>query len=232
MPTDDRLKRLERDNVAHSLDNGSHPTAREVSDAAAHTALPIMRESREMHKVLQILGLLLAGPKTGYELHRIVSAHGRLYADLKKGNLYYLLDRLATDGYLDVQTESGARGPRGERLIYSLTDRGRARFDELLRQVLRTYEPATSNIGSAVVFLPHLTASEVIALLAERRQGIVKHRAEVESRNSPDVKDTLIGLSFDHLLALMDADLAWTDRVLDRMRREAAGAPWQAAAEA
>lgn len=180
-----------------------------------------MRESREMHKVLQILGLLLAGPRTGYELHRIVSAHGRLYADLKKGNLYYLLDRLATDGCLDVETETGARGPRGERLIYSLTDEGRSRFHELLRQVLRTYEPATSNIGSAVVFLPHLVASDVVALLNERRRSIVEHRAEVEVRNSPDVRDTLIGLSFEHLLALMDADLAWTDKVLDRLSRTA-----------
>jgi DNA-binding PadR family transcriptional regulator len=174
-----------------------------------------------MHKVLQILGLLLAGPRTGYELHRIVSAHGRLYADLKKGNLYYLLDRLATDGYLDVKAETGARGPRGERLIYALTDRGRARFHELLRQVLRTYEPATSNIGSAVVFLPHLAASDVVALLNERRRSIVERRAEVEGRNSPDVRDTLIGLSFEHLLALMDADLAWTEKVLDRLSRTA-----------
>jgi DNA-binding PadR family transcriptional regulator len=200
--------------------------------AASAVVAPAMRESREMHKVLQILGLLLAGPRTGYELHRIVSAHGRLYADLKKGNLYYLLDRLASDGYLDVEAETGARGPRGERLIYSLTDRGRARFHELLRQVLRTYEPATSNIGSAVVFLPHLAASDVVALLNERRRSIVERRAEVEGRNSPDVRDTLIGLSFEHLLALMDADLAWTDKVLDRLSRTATSGELARPAEA
>jgi len=184
-----------------------------------------------MHKVLQILGLLQNGPKTGYELHRIVSAHGRLYADLKKGNVYYLLDRLASEGYLDVRTESGARGQRGEKLVYTLTDRGRARFDELLRQILRTYEPVTSNIGSAVVFLPHLTVAEVIELLTERRESIVDRRAEVVSRNAPDVRDTLVGLSFDHLLALMDADLAWTDRVLERLQREEANVHSQALAE-
>lgn len=192
---------------------------------------PAMRESGEMHKALQILGLLLAGPKTGYELHRIVSAHGRLYADLKKGNLYYLLDRLATDGYLDVEAETGARGPRGERLIYSLTDRGRARFHELLRQVLRTYEPATSDIGSAVVFLPHLAPSDVVALLHERRQSIAERRAEVEMRISPDVKDTLVGLSFEHLLALMDADLSWTDKVLERLDRTVTSGDVRTAAE-
>lgn len=196
------------------------PAPPEAGRSTAFVTRLVVRESREMHKVLQILGLLQNGPKTGYELHRIVSAHGRLYADLKKGNVYYLLDRLASEGYLDVRTESGARGPRGERLVYSLTDRGRERFDELLRQILRTYEPVTSNIGSAVVFLPHLTVTEVIALLTERRESIVERRAEVVSRNPPDIRDTLVGLSFDHLLALMDADLAWTDKVLERLQRE------------
>ena len=40
-----------------------------------------------MHKVLLLLGLLLQGPRYGYELHQIVRAHGELYADLKKSNL-------------------------------------------------------------------------------------------------------------------------------------------------
>src|SRR5690242_19416061 len=81
-----------------------------------------------MHKTLHLLGLLLAGPKSGYDLHRILRAHGELYADLKKANVYYLLDRLARDGFLSVQSEPGARGPRGERLIYTMTESGRERF--------------------------------------------------------------------------------------------------------
>ena len=32
-------------------------------------------------KTLMVLGLLQAGPRHGYELHRIVTAHGTLYAD-------------------------------------------------------------------------------------------------------------------------------------------------------
>ena len=44
-----------------------------------------------LHKSLLILGLLVHRPLHGYELHRIVRAHGELYTDLKKANLYYLL---------------------------------------------------------------------------------------------------------------------------------------------
>lgn len=171
-----------------------------------------------MHKNLLLLGLLLDGPKTGYDLHRIVRSHGELYADLKKANVYYLLDHLAQYGYLDVQTESGARGPRGERLIYSLTDRGRAKFDALLREVLSSYEPVPSNIGAAVVFLPHMPEAEAVRLLQERRDRVAEQRAHVAADNSPEVCGPLVGLATDHLLALIDADLAWTDRTLERLR--------------
>jgi DNA-binding PadR family transcriptional regulator len=185
-----------------------------------------------MHKSLHLLGLLLTGPKTGYELHRIVRAHGDLYADLKKANVYYLLGRLAQQGYLTVQAEPGARGRRGERLIYSLTESGRARFHELLQQVLRTFEPVPSSIGSAVVFLPRLPRDEAIRLLEERRQSVVEHRAEVAALNPPEACNTPVGLAMDHLLALIDADLAWTDRTLDRLRRGVIKSPRQHQAEA
>jgi DNA-binding PadR family transcriptional regulator len=177
-----------------------------------------MQESRGMHKALHLLGLLLNGPKTGYDLHRIVRAHGELYADLKKANVYYLLSRLAQDGYLNVEAEPGARGRRGERLVYSLTDKGRARFYKLLREVLRTYEPVPSSLASAVVFLPHLSHEDAMQLLAERRQQVAERREQVLARSRVGDHDDLVGLAQDHLLALIDADLAWTDRALVRLR--------------
>jgi DNA-binding PadR family transcriptional regulator len=85
-----------------------------------------------VHKVLMLLGILRQGPMSGYDLHRFVRAHGAVSADLKKANVYYLLERLAADGYLHAHAEASAHG---ERLLYSLTDLGRARFDELLREV-------------------------------------------------------------------------------------------------
>ncbi|HLJ68494.1 MAG TPA: PadR family transcriptional regulator [Chloroflexota bacterium] len=175
-----------------------------------------------MHKSLHLLGLLLSGPKTGYDLHRIVRAHGDLYADLKKANVYYLLDRLARDGYLEVRAEPGARGPRGERLIYSLTERGRARFEELLREVLRSFEPVPSSIGSAVVFLPYLAEGEAVQLLEERRASVARQREQVAAIVAGQDGNSLLGLAVDHLLALIDADLTWTERTLARLRAEAA----------
>jgi DNA-binding PadR family transcriptional regulator len=173
-----------------------------------------------MHKVLILLGLLLNGSRYGYELHRIVRAHGDLYTDLKKGNLYYLLDRLAREGDLAVQAEPGARGARGERLIYALTDQGRAHFATLLRDVLRAYEPAHTGVDVAVIYLFHLPSDEAIALLDERRRAVVARRASAAAElgeiatHTPAERVTAGNLAADHLLSLMDAELAWIDRAL------------------
>ncbi len=172
-----------------------------------------------MHKTLLVLGLLRPQPLHGYELHRIVRAHGELYTDLKKANLYYLLDRLARDGYLDVQVEPGARGPRGERLIYTITEKGRAYFEHLLRGVLRTYEPVHTGVDVAVVLLEHLPLQEAISLL-EQRRNIVADRRDLTARGLGDSTGhgLLESIAADHLLALIDAELAWIDRSLQRLR--------------
>ncbi len=171
-----------------------------------------------MHKELHLLGLLLSGPKTGYQLHRIVVAHGELYADLKKGNVYYLLERLEQAGALSVTTEAGARGPRRERLIYALTDQGRQRFHELLRDVVRTYEVAHSGVEVGMIFLSSLEPQEAISLLHERRQAVLARRSLIESQ-ARQGDHPHMNLAQDHLMSMVDAELAWTDRALRQLQK-------------
>lgn len=172
-----------------------------------------------MDKTLLILGLLRGGPLYGYRLHQIIRAHGELYAFLKKANLYYLLDRLAADGYLSMQVEPGARGSRRERVVYTLTEQGQARFDTLLRSTLRTYEQPHTGITTAVVFLAHFPPTEAIALLKERRAVVVAHRAQVVAElGSRDSRGLLASIAADHLLSMIDTERDWLDRSLARLR--------------
>lgn len=173
-----------------------------------------------MHKVLLLLGMLLNGPLYGYQLHQIVRAHGELYADLKKANLYYLLDRLAKDGYLEVEVETGTRGIRGERLTYTITAEGRAHFYQLLRETLLQYQPVHTGVETAVVFLSYLAPVEGIALLKERRQSIQEKRAQVVADvGQPEKNPPLVVIAGDHLISLIDAELAWIDRSLDYLEK-------------
>jgi DNA-binding PadR family transcriptional regulator len=165
-----------------------------------------------MHKRLIILGLLVAGPLSGYRLHQVAAAHGELYSDLKKPNLYYLLGRMAEEGLLEVRAEAGARGPRRERLVYSLTDAGRRELLDLLRREVREYEPARLGIEAAAVLLDHLPRSEAAELLRERRRAVSAHRRQAADSLGP----AEAGSAADHVLMLVDAELAWLDRALAR----------------
>jgi DNA-binding PadR family transcriptional regulator len=183
-----------------------------------------------MHKALLVLGLLQTGPKSGYDIHRIVRAHGELYTDLKKANLYYLLEQLAKEGCLQMQVEPGARGPRGERLIYSLTEHGKQQFQELLRTVLREYTPIHSGVEIAVVFLGHVSNAEAITLLEQRHKMVAGRRALVASELGDFASHgTLQSIAADHLLSQIDAELAWVERSLAQFRvqakKEKAGTP-------
>jgi DNA-binding PadR family transcriptional regulator len=172
-----------------------------------------------VHKQLMLLGLLQRGPLHGYELHRIVRAHGELYADLKKANVYYLLDRLAHEGHVAVTTEPGARGNRGERLIYTLTAKGRAHFGALLRAVLSDFTPTHTGLDVAVVFLNQLPRPEAVGLIAARRDAIAARRDQVAAELGDVAIGSLPGrLAADHLLGIIDAELAWANRALSQLR--------------
>ncbi len=171
-------------------------------------------------RTLMVLGLLQAGPQHGYELHRIVLAHGALSADFKKPTLYHLLHRLTEQGAVGVHAEAGTRGRRGERLVFALTAVGAELFQQLLRSALSSYDPVQANFEMASAYLPWLPRHEGGALLQQRRAAVAARHAEVledlDHLDGQPASQRLAArsLAIDHALTLLDAELAWMDRVI------------------
>lgn len=184
-------------------------------NAGAATAPPA-----QASKTLMVLGLLKSGPKHGYELHRIVVAHGSLYSDFKKPTLYHLLHRLAVQGAVQVHSEGGARGPRGERLVFALAQKGETLFLDLLRGALSSYDSSHTSFEVATAFLGWLPAGEAQELLRRRRTVVRARRAEVVAEvqvmagDADPARVAARKLAADHSVSLMDAEIAWTDRAI------------------
>lgn len=170
------------------------------------------------HKQLLLLGLLRDGPRHGYELHRIVRAHGALYADLRRANIYYLLDQMAARGLLSAKPEAGAQGNRGVRVKYQLTGDGRDRFRELLRAEMLTFNPPQTGVDVAVVLLAALPQKDAIDLLRTRRTIVSARRSELAAELAAVGSQGLYAsIAADHLLSLIDAELDWVERSLRKL---------------
>ncbi|MGZ3616724.1 MAG: helix-turn-helix transcriptional regulator, partial [Ktedonobacteraceae bacterium] len=60
-----------------------------------------------MYKQVMLLGLLLEKPMYGQQIREVIERHHNLFADfIKKPTIYYQLERLTQDSYLEVRREN------------------------------------------------------------------------------------------------------------------------------
>jgi DNA-binding PadR family transcriptional regulator len=163
-----------------------------------------------LDRQLLLLGLLRAQEMHGYQLNEYIDKQMDFCVDLKRSTAYYLLDKLCREGYVDEET--GREGNRPERRVYRITPAGEARFQELLRRNLATYEPPVYGEDIGIIFEHQLAAEEALALLHRRREAMEGHRARLEAlqRSLPPSHTAVI----EHHLLHLDAELAWVDRLI------------------
>jgi DNA-binding PadR family transcriptional regulator len=173
-----------------------------------------------MERQLLLLGLLRAQKMHGYQLNEFLERSYDFVTDLKPSTAYYLLDKLATEGYVQVQVEQV--GNRPPRRVYELTPAGEARFLELLRANLagRTAPIYADEIGLS--FMNELPKVEVRNSLAEKRQLL---RADLNRLTGIEVTlrsggSAQVYLAADHHLTLLRAELTWLDNLLERLNKD------------
>lgn len=180
-----------------------------------------------MYKQVMLLGLLLEMPMYGQQIREVIETHHDLLADsIKKPTIYYQLERLAADGYLEIRRETvEAPGPGAahedvgmrERDIYYITEAGRSYFYSLLRNMLSTYKQRPSDVDVCFFFLHHLSGREAASLLEVRHSLVTRERGAV-MRQWERAQDDAHKLVYDHELTLLDAELLWLERTIEHLQ--------------
>ena len=181
-----------------------------------------------MYKELMLLGLLAAHPMYGQQIREVIELHHDAFASfIKKPTMYYQLDRLVAEGFLEMRSEAvQAPGPGlahqdvalREREVYYLTEAGRQRFARLLREALQAYEPGPSLIDAAVFFIDQLPPQEAVRLLEARRERLVHAREQVaEQIVTMHEQDRAHMIVNDHTSSLLDAEINWLERTIARV---------------
>ncbi len=182
-----------------------------------------------MYKQVMLLGLLMEMPMYGQQIREVIERHHDLFADfIKKPTIYYQLERLVHDGYLEMRREVvEAPGPGAahtdlalrERDIYYITEAGREHFSHLLRNELSSYSPALSNVDACLFFLHYVKPEEAITLLTDRYTIVMNHRQQVLLQiEKQQLHDSAHQLVNDHKLTLLDAELRWLERTIEHLR--------------
>jgi DNA-binding PadR family transcriptional regulator len=132
-----------------------------------------------MKAELLILGVLHRGNFHPYEIkRRLTNAMVECYTDVDVGTLYYAIRQLADRELIDtVSRERVARG--GVRTVYSITARGRRRFQELLLAQFAAPGPVADTLYSAMLFLHLADPAQVAGLLEKRIEGQTEGLREI-----------------------------------------------------
>lgn len=102
------------------------------------------------HELL-FLGLLKESPKHGYEIKKRIQEILSLFAGVDLKSIYYPLQILERKGLI-VKRKSKL-GRRPERLVYGLTSKGEARFNELLTKSFLDFKRPQFSLDLSLYFL-------------------------------------------------------------------------------
>ncbi|PIP19690.1 MAG: hypothetical protein COT38_01920 [Candidatus Omnitrophica bacterium CG08_land_8_20_14_0_20_41_16] len=106
---------------------------------------------------LLLLGLLREGPKHGYEIKIKVKQILFLFAGIELKSVYYPLKVLEQKGLIAKRIAKLGRRP--QRIVYTLTVKGRSRFDDLLSKSILQLKRPQFSLDLSLYFMHYLKPS-------------------------------------------------------------------------
>ncbi|CAH0134830.1 PadR family transcriptional regulator [Microbacterium foliorum] len=171
---------------------------------------------------VMVLALLREGDMHPYEMVRLMrSRRDERLLTITNGTLYHTVGRLQREGLLD-EIGIDRDGNRPERTTYTLTDAGTDALVDWLRRELSVIDrPAEFRIALAEAH--NLERADVIERLRSRRdaldEGYVAHRDGLVDARTKGVPEQVL-VEFDRQAVLLEAELRWTDSLLERLESE------------
>ena len=165
-----------------------------------------------MERKLLLLGVLLQHDMYGYQINELIDAHLGSSINLTKPTAYRLLHNMAEQGWISYREEKVGKGPT--RQIYTITEIGEVKFQELLKSCLGQYEPAEFISTICMAFLDTLPLEAVLPLLERRRATIGEL---IVSMKSDQDHHGGFQLTIDHQIRHLETDLEWLSEVITRL---------------
>ena len=165
-----------------------------------------------------VLGMIATGRRSGYAMSRTAKEATRHFWATSDGQIYPQLKSLADEGYITGERES--QGGR-ERVVYSLTAKGREALDEWLNSGGRTHFELRDEGLLRLFFAEELSVDQLRAQIEVMRR---RHRRAIE--HLEDLRPKAGDMACAHLTLRYGLDLhAFSIDWYDRLDAELAERP-------
>jgi DNA-binding PadR family transcriptional regulator len=154
---------------------------------------------------LLLLGLLRQGQKHGYDIKIKVRQILSLFAGIQVKSIYYPLRILEQKGLIDKKI--GKVGNRPKRIVYTLTTKGKTRFEELLGRSLLELKRPQFSLDLNLYFLHYLKPISARRRLRARLHILNKISSGIKQMSKPK-KNKHFSLSriLEHNLKMLEAE--------------------------
>lgn len=161
---------------------------------------------------LAILGMVIEKSQSAYDIQKDVDYHHfSRWTKISVPSIYRKVIKLADQGYLKSDVVKGEKF--ADKAIYSITDKGRAYFEQLMNDFVNQQVPLLFDFNVVIANLNRLDKQKAMGLVAQLRNSITiskqtnKEYAEEYYSYLPLVGKTI----FNQQQLLYNALLEWID---------------------
>jgi DNA-binding PadR family transcriptional regulator len=170
---------------------------------------------------LAVLACLTEHPMHPYEMATTMRERGKDQSiKLNYGALYTVVEALQYHGLIVAQ-ETERSGRRPERTVYRLTDAGRMELIDWVSELISTPVKEYTQFEAGLSLIPVLPPEDAAALLAQRCDRleieISQERSLLQLVAQRGVRRLNL-IEGEYLLAMHEAELAWTRQFADAIR--------------
>jgi PadR family transcriptional regulator AphA len=153
-----------------------------------------------------LLGILMTGPKHGYELHGYMSARMNEFWHLSMSQIYALLKRLEREGCIISNQEWQENRPAKK--IFSLTQTGKRRFLSWVQSPVEHVRDFRIEFMAKVFFIHELHLRQGNSLIDRQIEVLEQKRGGIEGSQEKSA-DPFERLLFSFKTAQSSAVLTW-----------------------
>jgi len=165
------------------------------------------------HELL-FLGLLMEGPKHGYEIKRQIEEELFPFVGLNIKSIYYPLKKM--EQLKLIEKDVGREGKWPEKYVYSITPKGRKIFDHLITESFLSIERPYFNIDLSLYFLDYVDKKIASRRLRARVIFLKRIKRDLEAlKNNTKITKKHLLVILEHDIDLVDAEITSISKLID-----------------